>query len=348
VSAALSGDVVYVLPGTYSIPAGITLPNDVGMRGLNHKTTLISSAVTADTVLLTMGTGCIVENLAFSLTSTGHHTLTGVLFPGTTATSSKIEGCDVFVDNSTASDLGTSNVYGVHSTGNGGSNLFDSLVSGIIRVTSAGLGNKRAVLVDTDTAIFSCRDVLLHCMRTGAGLGSYIGGETNQAGSTLHLHQGQVDGFSADISQTAGTLIVGTSSFINHTANLLGFSSLNAPVQLQWGDNGAIPSGTRYMYRGTATSSTAFEPKTHMSNTVCLLNLVIRAAVGPGAARVDTWTVRINGIDTALTGSLAGAATSSVISNISVTVQAGDDISIKMVCAASSTTADVQVMVNAI
>jgi hypothetical protein len=85
-----------------------------------------------------------------------------------------------------------------------------------------------------------------------------------------------------------------------------------------------------------------------MSNTVCLLNLVIRAAVGPGAARVDTWTVRINGIDTALTGSLAGAATSSVISNISVTVQAGDDISIKMVCAASSTTADVQVMVNAI
>lgn len=348
IAAAVPGDVVLVLPGTYTLEAGLTIPTGVNLTGLNHEACVLCMVnVTADTTLVTMGESSVIENLSLTLTSVEHHALTGVLFPGTTAATSSLEGCAVFVDNSTASDGGTSVVTGVRSTGNGVGLMADAVREGTITVHSAGNGAKRGVLVDTAAATFSCRNVVTNVMRAGAGAGTYIGAESNFAGCHLYYRIGNInspDG--SDISQTLGTLTIGLINMLNHTANGLGFSVVANPMQMDWGDNGAVPSGVRYMYRGTATASASVVPKTRLSQKACACNLVVRAAIGPGASRTDTWTIQVNGVDTALTASLTGAATSVVASNLSVTAQAGDDISVKMTCAASSTTADVQVTCN--
>ena len=348
-AAAASGDVVWILPGVYTLSSGLTVPSGVGVSGLNHgKVILQMLSVSVDTTLFTMGESSIVENITLKLTSAGHHALTGVLFPGTTAATSSIEGVDVIVDNSGASDGGTSNVYGVHSTGNGSDSMVDAVREGSVTVHSAGLGSKRGVLVDTAAATFSCRNVVTNVMRFGSASGAnYIGAEVNFSGANLYYRIGNISGpDGSDISQTLGTLTIGLINMVNHTANGNGFTTVANPMQMDWGDNGAVASGTRYMYRGTATASSGVMPKTRLAQKACATNLTVRAAVGPGASRTDTWTIQINGVDTALTASLTASATSVVVSSISVTSQAGDDISLKMVCAASSTTSDVQVTCN--
>lgn len=346
-AAAVAGDVVWILPGAYNLAAGLVVPNGVNISGLNHNAAILMLAVTVDTVLLTMGENSVIENVTLTLTSAGHHNLTGVLFPGTTAATSSLEGVTVVVDNHGAGDVGTSDVCGVRSTGSGSDANVDALKDCSIHCHSAGLGAKRGVLVDTAGAFFSCRNVLVHVDRTGAGLGTYIACESNFAGSSLFCRLGTIDGTpTADVSQTLGVLTVGNVAFLNHTANGRGFDSVAPTPQLDWGDPGAIGTGTFFMYRGTYSAVAAVEPKTRLTNKACLLNLAIRASVGPGAARVDTWTVRINGVDTALVATLTGAQTVAVITGISITAQAGDDVSLKMVTVASSTTSNVQATCN--
>lgn len=345
VAAAVDGDVIWVFPGHHALAAGITVPTGVSIVGTAHRASHIEMHnVTADTTLVTMGTRSSVENLTLHLTSVEHHTLIGVLFPGTTSEDALIEGCDIYVDNSTASDLGTSNVYGVRSSGTGvPREAFNSIVNSTIDVDSAGLGNQRGVLVDTAANTFSIDTAYISCERVGAGAGSYIGEEVNFAGATLIHRLGTIDGLpTADVSQTLGTLTLGTPLLINATANGSGFNTLTQPPSFGWGDNGAAQTGTRYLYLGTATPSTNEAGIVFVSRS-CLINFSIRAVTGPGAARTDTWTIRKNGVDTSLTVSLTGAETTKTTTTVSVSFQAGDVLSVKQVISASSTTDDVQV-----
>jgi hypothetical protein len=342
---AVDGDVIWLFPGHHVLAAGITVPTGVSLVGTAHRASHIEMHnVVADTTLITMGTRSSVENLTLHLTSVEHHTLIGVLFPGTTSEDALLDGCDVFVDNSTASDLGTSNVYGIRSTGTGvPREAFNSIVNSTIDVDSAGLGNKRGALVDTAAHTFSIDTAYISCERIGAGAGSYIGEEVNFAGATLINRLGTVSGIpTADISQTLGTMTLGTPQLVNATANGLGFSTITQIPSFGWGDNGAAASGTRYLYIGTATPSTN-EAGIVFGSKACMLNMSVRALTGPGGARTDTWTIRKNGVDTGLTVSLTGAATTSTTSNVSVTFQAGDVVSVKQVISASSTTDDVQI-----
>lgn len=102
-------------------------------------------------------------------------------FPGTTSLTSRLRTATVTVDNSTASTLGTWNVWGIHSFGTATPDESISVVRATtITVNSAGLGSKRAILVDTNAHNFHCRDI--NCIVTNAGgAGSYIGAEVNQA-----------------------------------------------------------------------------------------------------------------------------------------------------------------------
>ena len=344
IAAAQSGDVVYITPGTYPIVGGIVLPDGVNMTGMNHNATVVISAAAADTVLLTMGNGCLVENITFLLESTGHHQLTGVLFPGNTAATSSVEGCSIHVHNDSADVGGTSEVYGVHITPTGSDAYNDALNDSVIHVHSAGFGAKRGILVDTSAGFFSCMEVDVVVL--GVGGNNYFGLEVAFAGATLQFKMGVVSGVTSDVSQTLGTLVLGIPNVYHSTANGLGFSTILTAPTLNWGDNGVIPSGTRYLYRGTATSSASREPKSNFAQKTVVWLLAIHAAVGPGVAHTDTWVVRKNGVDTALVGTLTGIETAANITNISVSFAAGDDISIKMVVSAGSTTQDVQVTVS--
>ena len=117
-AAALSGDCVWVMPGTYS--ESVAIPTGVTLRGIDERSVTIQQLlVTADTTLVTMGENSHLANVALRLTSAEHHTLIAVAWPGTTTETALWSNSSVTVDNSTAPIGGTSNVYGCASTGSG-------------------------------------------------------------------------------------------------------------------------------------------------------------------------------------------------------------------------------------
>lgn len=179
-----TGITIWVMPGTYNLSAGITLPNSTSLRGISLQSCLIQmTGVSANTTLLTMGESCRVEDITLNLTSSGHYSLTGVLFPGTSSVTSKLRTSVVSVNNSTASTEGTSNVYGVLSSGTGTLGVttfsFNCLKGSTINVYSNGGGNKRGILISTSN-IVTTRDlnVYVAAPRDTSSTGSYVGIET--------------------------------------------------------------------------------------------------------------------------------------------------------------------------
>jgi hypothetical protein len=331
-AAALSGDVVMVRPGTYNVAATLTLPTGVALRGYNRDTTTIQKLlVTADTTLLTMGESSSIQDLRIRLTSAEHHTLKGVLWPGTTTATAHADHCYIDVDNSTAGDAGTSNVYGVHVTATSTPARITSVASNdvIVNVTSAGLGNKRGILLDTSIAYFRNESCIYSAVRTGAAAGSYIGGEINVLGGILAMNSGGYEGTSADMSETAGSLEVLGVDLTNDNANGKGFLVTQASPRFTWGIIGVVPSpSTRYLYPGTANDS-GVEIFTRLAAKGIVKSLIVRSRVAPGVG-TDVYTLRKNGVNTALTVSLTGAAVSAQILTASVSFSSSDDLSVSV------------------
>ena len=345
-AAAVAGDVVMLRPGVYEEANPIILPDDVALIGFSHSNTTIQmSNVATSTVLLTMGENSSVENLDLRLTAAGHQTLTGVLFPVTTTATATLRRVDISVDNSGASDAGTSVVTGVHvmATSTPAKATTVAMDECSVAVESAGLGTKRAILLDTSTATMRCADSFFSCSRTGAGAGSYIGAECNRASALLDLTGGAVQGFSADISQTAGQISVVAVELVGNSANALGFTVAAQSPLYTWGVSGAIAAGTRYLYPGTNAES-ANEVQLRMRRSGILHRLSLHSRVAPGAGKSDVFTVRKNGVATALTVTLANANVNAEITTVSVSFNAGDLLSVEAVTAAGSASQDVVIM----
>jgi hypothetical protein len=214
VSAAVSGSTIWILPGTYTLTSGITVPPGVSLRGLSLQTcTIQMTGVTSNTTLLTMGENTRVEDLTLNLTSSGHYTLKGIVFGGTTSTTAKLRTCVLTVNNSTASDIGTSNVYGVECSGTGGLNSasfsFNCLKGSTINVKSNGNGDKRGILISNSNVV-TTRDLNVYVAAppgpTGF-TGSYVGVVTNDTGGTGSIQMR---------STTVGTVKpTGTQGYIN-------------------------------------------------------------------------------------------------------------------------------------
>jgi hypothetical protein len=290
VAAATSGKTIWVHPGTYTLSAGITLPAGVCLRGQNVQTTTIQMTdVSANTTLLTMGENTRVEDLTLKLTSSGHYTLKGIIFGGTTSVTAKLRTCVLTVDNSAASSGGSSVVTGVESSGTGtlgaGSFSFNSLKGSTINVYSNGGNKKRGVLV-SGSNIMSTRDVNIYVAQPAstASTGSYVGVETadsNNLGSiqlrtttigTVTPTAGQ-SYTASDILQTNPTTIANPTylasagiqvgpgtDLVTKTAGSKGFSTYLYPTTLYYGLKGDLKSGSSggYMWPGTQAVSGAF------------------------------------------------------------------------------------------
>lgn len=342
-AAAAAGDCVWVMPGTYN--ESLTLPTGVAVRGLDSRSVTIQKLLaTADTTLVTMGENSHLSGFTMRLTSAEHHTLIGTAWPGTTTETALWEDCELHVDNSTALIGGTSIVIGCHSTGTG-SDVGPAIRTVLINVASIGGGTKRGILV-AGAATLHIHDFEVH-VTTAGGAGSYIGAETTHVGAVLRLHFGAADGATADISRTLGALDLGTVNLVNANANGLGFTALLGVGQIPmvYADSGSTPSGTRYMRPGTATVS-ATEQFLRVPGKTVIRSVSVRVGTGPGATRTDTWTVRINGVDTPVAVSLTAAETAAVTNTTSAGSTVAFDLSVKQVCAASSTTSDVVVVVG--
>ncbi|MEI4801744.1 hypothetical protein WAZ07_10465 [Bacillus sp. FJAT-51639] len=340
-----TGITILVFPGVYD--ETVVIPNGNSLRGISLLTVIIRQQnVISNTTVLTMGENTRVEDVTVLLTSSNHVNLTGVAFPGTTSQNARLRTAVITVDNSTASTSGTSNVYAIHSFGTG---TPDDSISAVrattITTRSVGLGNKRAILVDTNPHNFHCRDVNLTTTSLG-GAGSCIGAEVNRAGAELSLRLVSVQGTTADVSQTAGTMILSSANLINSNANNLSFSTVLQPTTILWADPAGLPTGGTRFYRPGTASVSATEVFVRLSQKAVIKSLAIRARVAPGGTSTDTWTIRKNGVDTPLTVSLTGAQTSNINNNVSVTFQAGDSISLKLTASTGSNITDTVIQVD--
>jgi len=282
-----TGYTVWILPGTYNLTAGITVPNGNSLRGLSVQTTILQmTGVTADTTLLTMGENTRVEDLTLRLTSAGHYTLKGIVFPGTTTVTAKIRTCVLTVDNSTAAVGGSSVVTGVEALGTGtlGSGTFsiNSLKGSTINVYSNGGGNKRGILV-SGTNLMSTRDMNVYVAQPAntASTGSYVGVETADTSNTGSIQLrtttvGTVPPLGAqaytasDILQTtpatitnpsylanAGVQVGRGTDLVSKTAGGKGFTTYTYANTLFYGLRGNLKDGASsgYLWPGTQIAS---------------------------------------------------------------------------------------------
>jgi hypothetical protein len=188
VATVLSGQTIWILPGTYTLSSVITLTNGTSIRGLSLQTTVIEMNVTSSTTMITMGENCRIEDLTINLTCTGstdNVILKGIVFGGSSSQTSKLRTSLLNVRNSTMSNLLTSTVTGVEFLGTGSLNSssfsFNSLKGSTINVYSNGQGNKRGILVSNSNQA-STRDLNVFVSQpsnTTGSTGSYVGIETN-------------------------------------------------------------------------------------------------------------------------------------------------------------------------
>lgn len=339
-AVVLAGDCVYVLPGTYTLPAaGVTVPASVTLKGIDRsKVRLQVLGAVVATVLVTMSNGSYVTDLGLYLQSAAHVTLTGVSYGGTTATDARVQRCDLLVDNSGAG-VGDSAVRGIRSFGTGTPPNGEATIEDCtIEVLSTRTGDKRAILVDTANNTFTAYGCSMRVTRSGGpAVGSYIAVETSGPG-TCNLRECTASGTTADVSQTVGTLTLRAVRLLTNSANALGFSGIDAPAEVVFANTGLVVAGTLYMRPGTWPAA-ASEIRIRGPQRI-VRKLSVRAQTGPGGGRTDAWTVRRNGVDTGLVVLLTGPATVASNGAVSIPFAEGDDLSIKQVGAAGSLTSD--------
>lgn len=332
ISSSVSGDSIWVLPGTYNLSGGITIPSGVSMRGASVQTTTIQRlSATADTTLLTMGESTRVEDLTLKLTSSvSGVNLTGINFPGTTSVTGKLRTTVLTVDNSTVSGTSTSNVYGVVSSGTGtlgaGSFSFNSLKDSTINVYSNGGGLKRGILVNGGN-VMSTRDMNIYVARptNTSSTGSYVGVETNASGASIQLRSttvGTVTPISgqsytaSDILQTTPATITDPSylaspgiqlgpavDLVTKTAGGKGFSTYNYPTTLYYGLRGNLRDGTAqnvsgWLWPGTMSASNQFPDTSspiaayRFQQPAILSGMSVRFNTAPGTGNTTTLSVQ--------------------------------------------------------
>ena len=287
-----TNQVIWVLPGIYDLSSPIVMPDGVSMRGINVQSSVIQMTnVIGNTTLLTMGSNSRIEDLTLNLTSTGHYTLIGIAFTGTTTQTTKLRTCVLTVDNHTAPVGGTSEVTGIKASGTGalssGSFAFNSLKGSTVNVYSNGGGNKRGVLV-TNTNTITTRDlnVYVAAPTDSTSTGSYVGIETNdssvgQTGSvqlratTVGTFLTSISGTKSDILQTTPSSFVSPNyllypgiqigpgtDLVTKNAGGKGFSSYVFNNTIFYGMKGTVSGPPGWLWPGTQTWSAGVFPDT--------------------------------------------------------------------------------------
>lgn len=335
-SLAQPGDSVRICPGIYN--ESFVVPNFVSIRGVSAGSCIIAKNVSTSTDLITMGEYSVVEDLTLQLTSSEHVQLRGIVFGGTTTVTSALRGLRIRIDNSTAPSDGSSNVYGIHVIGSGvPQDTVFSAVEVSINVNSIGGGAKRGVLVDSSCG-FNMATVIVNVV--GAGPGTFIGVETNNVNAVFESLVSIIQGSTADISQTLGTLKIYNVDLDNLNANGLGFVTPSTSGVFAFADSGIVTTGTRYLRIGTATATIAENPF-KLSSRVLVKAINVNLLNPPGIGNSVIVTLRKNGVDTASTITLSDNQTFASNNSNSITFAVGDTISVSVNGSLLNTASDI-------
>ena len=198
----------------------ITLPSDVSLTGAGTQCVTVSYTATSNAItMVQMGSNSRIENMTLNLSSTNDVSLTGVQFPSGTSLTGKLRS---LVVNVTSTASAGRVITGILSDGTSGVGFTasDALARSTVNVSCSGTAQTRGVLIK-GTNRFGVRESVINCQ--GNAMGNIIGIETNVAvpGDTpyLSVKSSTVRGVQADVSRTAGTIIVGATDFVNNKSN---------------------------------------------------------------------------------------------------------------------------------
>jgi hypothetical protein len=201
------GVTIWILPGTYALSAGITIPNTCSIRGLSTQTTRLTYAASnpgGSVTMVTMGENTRLEDVSLTMTSSNATTnLVGLNFPGTTSATAKLRTSVVTVDNSGLAVGTTTNVYGVLSDGTGslsaGTFSFNALKGSTINVKSNGGGNKFGLYMPSGAGSanqISTRDlnIWVSAPTDSTSTGLYVGIYTDNDNSQVQIRTSSIAG----------------------------------------------------------------------------------------------------------------------------------------------------------
>ena len=271
VASARSGVTIWVMPGTYNLSAGITIPANSSLRGLTLQGCIIQMLdVVADTTLITMGNNSRLEDFTINLSSSLDVNLTGILFPNQTSTSAKIRTCLLNV-NSTVNTL-TKTVCGI--LGNGTTTNPNTLLStnAVQRMTT----NVKSLSTNTSSGIvrgwyftgplqFSVRDTVTFAngnIISGVPVDT-IGIQTIHPDSFIIIKTSTISGTKYDIQQPSygsGSPVelvnkgiqIGATDLVNSTSDANGFTTNIETPDMIFSTFGNIGDGTHYLFPGTS------------------------------------------------------------------------------------------------
>lgn len=360
-SIPAGGVTIWILPGSYTLSAGITVRDGCSLRGLSVQTTRISWAATVPggtATMLTMGENSRVEDLTFTLTSTDATTnLIGVSTPGSTSTSSKLRTAVITVNNSSVAVGTTTNVYGIYDAGSGvlgpASFSFNFTRGVTINVVSNGAGRKRAVYVTTANDItFRDTNFYVAAPVNAASTGSYVGVETTNDNSDAEFRTCSISGPStaggytgSDILQTAPT--VGTITnrgiqlgpgcdLIHKTAGGKPFTTYVTPTTIIYGLQGNVNDAVRYYWPGVQNTADVTQVFYRFQQKSILQGMSINLRVAPGGANAVVVTVLKSttgvvgsGVATVMTATISGANTAAAQYGVSVDFAQGEYLAVQ-------------------
>jgi len=262
-SAASSGELVFVRPGTYN--ETLTVPAGVSLNGAGAQAVIVQQLnVVANTVLLTLNANTRVENFTFNLSSSAAVNLTGVLFEDGTSTNAKLRNSIWTI---TSTNTGSNTILGVASpfTSTAPTSTFTSpnaIQRTTINVISASTGTTRGILVSGANR-FAVRDIVIFARGTGTNI---VGAETTNANAVFDCKTTTISGTLYDIQRTSGDIKLGATDLVNSNSNNDGFSISIEPSHLLFvlgptvnftgsGSLTITPAGTYYLSPGTSLAN---------------------------------------------------------------------------------------------
>lgn len=354
------GVTVWIMPGTYTLTSGITIPATCSLRGLSTQTTRLNWAASVPggtATLLTMGNNTRLEDLTLNLTSTNATTnLVGVSLPGTSADTSKLRTMVLNVDNRTVPTGSTTNVYGIRDSGTGPLLPYDFALNFTrgctVNVYSNGGGNKRALIVDGPNTL-SLRDTNFYVEAPTDPLstGSYVGAETNDNLAQAAFRSCSISGpttaggyTGSDILQTLpvardtyGISIGPGTDLIHRTTGGTPFALTTTPAILAYAINATLLAAPRYLWPGVlATGGDNTQVFFRFDRLVLLQGMSVNMRTAPGAGHNVVFTVYKSttgvsgsGVATTMTLTVSDLDTTGINLTAAVTINAGEYIALR-------------------
>jgi len=359
--SGLSYPTIWVMPNTYTLTSGFTMPDNSALRGLSTQTTkIVLTASNSDTTMVTMGNNSRIEDLSLTLYSTSSTAnLVGIKLPGSTGTNSKLRTAVLTVDNSSITASANTNVYGVWASGSvtaAPSDFSFNFTRGVtINVFSNGGGKKRGVYADTPVVTtFRDTNIYVKAPTSALSTGSYVGVESANASCSLQMRTTSISGPSTSGSYTGSDILQTTPGtgfiengiqigpgcdLINKTAGGKPFTTYVTPTTITYGLNGSIANGTRYYWQGVQTTGDAtqvfyrFQQKSILQGMSVLLRTPCGGASGSHAVVVtalkSTTGVAGSGVATTMTATLTGNDTTAFSYDNSVNFNIGDYLAVQ-------------------